>query len=110
MRLARAEKVIGIPLTEQIVADIFKRLGFEFKQEGDTFVVSPPSYRFDVEIEEDLIEEVARMYGFENIPDQPPIASLKMSAKPESKRGIHVLRQRFALRMRSAWRSGSARH
>ena len=97
MRLARAEKVIGIPLTEQIVADVFKRLGFEFKQEGDTFVVSPPSYRFDVEIEEDLIEEVARIYGFENIPDQPPIASLKMSAKPESKRGIHVLRQRFAM-------------
>lgn len=97
MRLARAEKVIGIPLTNEIVADIFKRLGFEFKQEGDVFVVTPPSYRFDIEIEEDLIEEVARMYGFENIPDQPPVASLKMSAKPESKRGIHLLRQRFAL-------------
>lgn len=97
MRLARAEKVIGIPLTNEIVADVFKRLGFEFKQEGDIFVVTPPSYRFDIEIEEDLIEEVARMYGFENIPDQPPVASLKMSAKPESKRGIHLLRQRFAL-------------
>jgi phenylalanyl-tRNA synthetase beta chain len=97
MRLARAEKVIGIPLTNEIVADVFKRLGFEFKQEGDVFVVTPPSYRFDIEIEEDLIEEVARMYGFENIPDQPPVASLKMSAKPESQRGIHLLRQRFAL-------------
>ena len=97
MRLARAEKVIGIPLTNEIVADVFKRLGFEFKQEGDLFVVTPPSYRFDIEIEEDLIEEVARMYGFENIPDQPPVASLKMSAKPESQRGIHLLRQRFAL-------------
>ncbi len=97
MRLARAEKVIGIPLTNEIVADVFKRLGFEFKQEGDVFVVTPPSYRFDIEIEEDLIEEVARMYGFENIPNQPPVASLKMSAKPESQRGIHLLRQRFAL-------------
>ena len=97
MRLARAEKVIGIPLTNDIVADVFKRLGFEFKQEGEVFVVAPPSYRFDIEIEEDLIEEVARMYGFENIPDVPPVASLKMSAKPEAKRGIHLLRQRFAL-------------
>ena len=97
MRLARAEKVIGIPLTNEIVANVFQRLGFEFKQEGGVFLVTPPSYRFDIEIEEDLIEEVARMYGFENIPDQPPIASLKMSAKPEAKRGIHVLRQRFAL-------------
>ncbi len=97
MRLARAEKVIGIPLSNDIVADVFKRLGFEFKQEGDVFVVTPPSYRFDIEIEEDLIEEVARMYGFENIPDIPPVAALKMSAKAEAKRGIHLLRQRFAL-------------
>ena len=97
MRLSRAEKVIGIPLTNEVVADVFKRLGFEFKQEGDVFIVTPPSYRFDMEIEEDLIEEVARMYGFENIPDQPPIASLKMSAKAEAKRGVHLLRQRFAL-------------
>ena len=98
MRLARAMKVIGIPLTNDIVADVFKRLGFEFKQDAnDVFVVTPPSYRFDIEIEEDLIEEVARMYGFENIPDQPPVASLKMSAKAEAKRGVHLLRQRFAL-------------
>ena len=97
MRLARAEKVIGIPLTKEVVADVFLRLGFEFKQEGDVFVVTPPSYRFDIEIEEDLIEEVARMYGFENIPDQSPVATLKMSAKAEAKRGIHLLRQRFAL-------------
>ncbi len=98
MRLARAAKVIGIPLTVEIVADVFKRLGFEFKQEpNDVFVVTPPSYRFDIEIEEDLIEEVARMYGFENIPDTPPISSLKMSAKPEARRGIHLLRQRLAL-------------
>lgn len=97
MRLARAQKVLGIPLTNEVAADVFKRLGFEFKQEGDVFTVTPPSYRFDIEIEEDLIEEVARMYGFENIPDQPPVASLKMSAKAEAKRGVHLLRQRLAL-------------
>ncbi|OZA00815.1 MAG: phenylalanine--tRNA ligase subunit beta, partial [Polynucleobacter sp. 24-46-87] len=98
MRLARAMKVIGIPLTKEIVADVFKRLGFEFNLEAsDVFVVTPPSYRFDIEIEEDLIEEVARMYGFENIPDVPPVAALKMSAKAEAKRGVHLLRQRLAI-------------
>ena len=97
MRLTRAEKVIGIPLSKEVVADVFKRLGFECKQDADGFIVTPPSYRFDIEIEEDLIEEVARMYGFENIPDQPPVATLKMSAKAEAKRGIHLLRQRLAL-------------
>ncbi|MBU3621514.1 phenylalanine--tRNA ligase subunit beta [Polynucleobacter sp. CS-Odin-A6] len=98
MRLARSEKVIGISLTNEIVADVFKRLGFEFTHDAnDVFVVTPPSYRFDIEIEEDLIEEIARMYGFENIPDIPPVASLKMSAQAEAKRGVHLLRQRLAL-------------
>ncbi|QWD45097.1 phenylalanine--tRNA ligase subunit beta [Polynucleobacter paneuropaeus] len=97
MRLDRASKVIGIPLTTQIVSGVFQGLNFDFKLESDTFIVTPPSYRFDIEIEEDLIEEVARMYGFESIPDHPPVASLKMSAKPEAKRAVHLLRQRFAL-------------
>jgi phenylalanyl-tRNA synthetase beta chain len=97
MRLARAMNVIGIPLTNEIVSDVFKRLGFKFTQANDVFKVTPPSYRFDIEIEEDLIEEVARMYGFENIPDVPPVAALKMSAKAEAKRGIHLMRQRLAL-------------
>ena len=97
IRLARAMKVIGIPLTNEIVSDVFKRLGFEFKQANDVFIVTPPSYRFDIEVEEDHIEEVARMYGFENIPDVPPVAALKMSAKTEAKRGIHLMRQRLAL-------------
>ena len=98
MRLERAVKVIGIPLTSQIVSGVFERLGFDFKLEADDiYLVTPPSYRFDLEIEEDLIEEVARMYGFENIPDQPPVAVLKMSAPKESNRSIHSLRQRLAL-------------
>ena len=97
MRLDRASKVIGIPLTTPIVSEVFKGLNFDFKVENDVFIVMPPSYRFDIAIEEDLIEEVARMYGFENIPDYPPVASLKMSAKPEAKRAVHLLRQRFAL-------------
>jgi phenylalanyl-tRNA synthetase beta chain len=97
MRLARAEKVIGIPLTTEVVSDVFKRLGFEFKLDSDVFIVMPPSYRFDIEIEEDLIEEVARMYGFENIPDQAPLGLLKMSVNSEAKRGIHLVRQRLAL-------------
>jgi phenylalanyl-tRNA synthetase beta chain len=97
MRLARAIKVIGIPLTQAIVSDVFQRLGFEFEFASEVFEVTPPSYRFDIQIEADLIEEVARLYGFENIPDTPPIATLKMSAPAESKRDIHLLRQRLAL-------------
>jgi phenylalanyl-tRNA synthetase beta chain len=102
LRLQRAIDVIGIPLTTAIVSDVFTRLGFAFTVNDDadaaktTFVVTPPSYRFDLEIEEDLIEEVARLYGFENIPDHPPTASLKMSAPPEARRGVHRLRHALA--------------
>jgi phenylalanyl-tRNA synthetase beta chain len=100
MRLARAEKVIGIPLTVAIVKDLFDRLGLEFSVSGEhqhaVFTVKPPSYRFDLEIEEDLIEEVARLYGFENIPDHPPKAELKMSAPPEAMRSVHTIRHRLA--------------
>ena len=102
LRLQRAIDVIGIPLTTAIVSDVFTRLGFAFtvKDSADAaktaFIVTPPSYRFDIEIEEDLIEEVARLYGFENIPDHPPTAALKMSAPPEARRSVHRLRHALA--------------
>ena len=64
--------------------------------EGEAFVVTPPSYRFDLEIEEDLIEEVARVHGFERIPAHPPRAPARMSAPPEARRSLHALRERLA--------------
>ena len=100
MRLERASRVIGIPLSANQVSDVFKRLGLKFtisgQGEATVFTVQAPSYRFDLEIEEDLIEEVARLYGFENIPDSPPKAELKMSAPLERQRPVHSLRHRLA--------------
>jgi len=93
MRLARCHRVLGVPVTPEQVAKIFGSLGLEFTVEGDDFIVSPPSYRFDLEIEEDLIEEVARIYGFESIPDVPPMARAKMFSQPEIRRGAHALRR-----------------
>ena len=93
MRLARCQRVLGMQVSSEQVAGVFASLGFEFGVVGDTFTVTPPSYRFDLTIEEDLIEEVARMIGFDNIPVRPPVASAKMHAKPEGKRGAHALRQ-----------------
>lgn len=93
MRLARCHRVLGVPVTQAEVAKIFGSLGLDFKIEGDDFVVTPPSYRFDLELEEDLIEEVARIYGFENIPAEPPMARAKMYSQPEIRRGAHALRR-----------------
>jgi phenylalanyl-tRNA synthetase beta chain len=96
MRTARAAKVIGVPLTDAVVADIFTRLHLEFTQEPGKFFVTAPSYRFDIEIEEDLIEEVARVYGFENIPTLPPVAPSAMLVEPENTRSLFAVRHQLA--------------
>src|SRR5690606_11921740 len=86
MRTRRAAKIIGVEVPDVEIQGIFERLGFETSRDGDAFVVAPPSYRFDIEIEEDLIEEVARVYGFERIPSHPPVAPAVMRAQPEGRR------------------------
>jgi phenylalanyl-tRNA synthetase beta chain len=96
LRTARAQKVIGVPITDAIVADIFTRLHLPFTQSEGRFEVTSPSYRFDIEIEEDLIEEVARVYGFENIPANPPVAPSAMLIAPEDTRSLFTLRHQMA--------------
>jgi len=96
MRVARAQKVIGVPITGDEMAGVFERLALPYEWEGEDFVVTPPSYRFDLEIEEDLIEEVARVHGFERIPAHPPRAPARMSALPETRRSLHAVRERLA--------------
>jgi phenylalanyl-tRNA synthetase beta chain len=94
MRVARAQKVIGVPIAPKEMASVFKRLGFDVASKKDAFVVDPPSYRFDLAIEEDLIEEVARLHGFERIAAHPPRAAATMLPPPA--RGLHELRERLA--------------
>ncbi|HUH60098.1 MAG TPA: phenylalanine--tRNA ligase subunit beta [Candidimonas sp.] len=96
MRLSRCHRVLGVPVSPQEVSQIFTRLGLAFTIDNDVIVVTPPSYRFDLFIEEDLIEEVARIYGFERIPDLPPVARAQMRTDRETLRGPHALRARMA--------------
>ncbi|ARP95473.1 phenylalanine--tRNA ligase subunit beta [Bordetella genomosp. 13] len=98
MRLARCHRVLGVAVPAEEVARIFTSLGLPYTREGDDFVVQPPSYRFDLVIEEDLIEEVARIHGFENIPSVPPVARAKMHSRPEARHGLHGLRRQVAAR------------
>jgi len=96
MRAARAEKIIGIPIAEKEMAGVFHRLAFPFSLKKKVFTVNPPSYRFDLEIEEDLIEEVARLHGFERIQAHPPRVAASMLRAPEAHRPLHALRERLA--------------
>jgi phenylalanyl-tRNA synthetase beta chain len=76
LRVARAAKVIGMPLTQAQCADALQGLGLPVTLGDGTVTVAPPSYRFDLAIEEDLIEEVARMVGYNHLPTTPPLAPI----------------------------------
>ena len=95
MRVARAQKVIGVQVPAKEMASVFSRLGFDTSFKKHLFTVTPPSYRFDIAIEEDLIEEVARLYGFERIAAHPPRVAATMLRVREQKRSLHALRERL---------------
>ena len=92
MRVARCRKILGIPVETAEIEKIFTQLQLPHTFDGEVFTVTPPSYRFDIEIEEDLIEEVARIYGFERIPDNPPKALAAMLPSNETRRSEHDMR------------------
>jgi phenylalanyl-tRNA synthetase beta chain len=96
LRTARAERVLGLPLGAERIAALFRGLALSFVQQGDDFLVTPPSWRFDMEIEEDLIEEIARLYGYDNIPSPAPRGPLKMLVEQEARRPAYRLRQMLA--------------
>ena len=78
LRMAKLNSILGITLDESLVAKLFDQLGFTYTQKAGVFEVSPPSYRFDISREEDLVEEIARLHGYDNIPAIAPIADLRM--------------------------------
>ena len=93
LRPARVAKVLGLAFSAEQIGELFARLALAYTREGDDFVVTPPSYRFDIEIEEDLIEEIARVYGYDNIAARPPQARLAMLPQTEDARSLHAVRQ-----------------
>ena len=96
LRAARVRRVLGIALTADCVAGMFERLNLTVARDGEDFVVTPPSYRFDLEIEEDLIEEIARLHGYDNIPSVPPRGPISMLPRPEAKRDTMFIRRLVA--------------
>lgn len=92
LRVARAGRVLGIALDDSQVEDILRRAGLGFTAERGVFHVTPPSYRFDLAIEEDLIEELARLYGYDHIPETPPHGDLGMLPEPERRRRLSEIR------------------
>ena len=98
VRSARAEKVLGIELTDAEIGGIFARLELAAAKTADGYSVTPPSYRFDIAIEEDLIEEIARIHGYERIPASRPRVRAAMREQPETVRPLTRVKEAIAAR------------
>lgn len=95
LKRANLDRLIGIQIDTDKVTDIFQRLGLNVQTGQDSWTVDVPSYRFDIAIAEDLIEEVARVYGYHNIPPAAPNASLQMSKHQERITPLMLMKQRL---------------
>ena len=76
--IAKVADVIGIEIEPARMVNILTQLGFTVDAQADALVCTPPSYRFDMSIKEDLVEEIARIYGYDNIPNALPRLEVSM--------------------------------
>ena len=83
LRRARIERLLGIAIPDADVEEILGRLGMQLTANDDGWQVHAPSYRFDVAIEADLIEELARIYGYDNVPASRPHGAMTILPEPE---------------------------
>jgi len=96
LRQSKVNQVLAFEMPAAEIEEILTRLGMEIEQSGEgEWTIAVPSYRFDISIEADLIEELARVYGYNNLPVKVPTAELNMIANDESKVGIKDVRRQL---------------
>lgn len=98
LRRARLKRVLGVTVSDAEVARIFTALGMAVEELAEGWRVTAPSRRFDIEREEDLIEEVARIFGYDNIPAAMPAGEIGLAIEPEGRLHELALREQLAAR------------
>ncbi len=93
LRAERARRVLGIDLDVETISSLLQRLNFSFTESNGNFHVIVPSYRFDLSIEVDLIEELARLHGYDHIPALSPNSALNLLPQNESQQELSQIRQ-----------------
>jgi phenylalanyl-tRNA synthetase beta chain len=93
LRRERMAKLLGANIADKDIVTILKRLGMPVAKAAAGWRVTPPSWRYDISRECDLIEEVARVTGYENLPQRSPVAVMRMGSAPEGRVTEDRLRQ-----------------
>jgi phenylalanyl-tRNA synthetase beta chain len=98
LRLARAEQLLGLAVDAATVTTKLKSLGMQVASAGNTFTITPPSWRFDIQIEADLVEEIARTVGLDAIPEASARQPHRFQSRPERRMGELAILQLLAAR------------
>ncbi len=93
LRKSQIKRILGIELDEQFVSETFTNLGMQCNYQEKQWNTVPPSHRFDLNIEVDLIEELARIYSYDAIPVSAPSNKLKMRVANERHETIKRIRE-----------------
>jgi phenylalanyl-tRNA synthetase beta chain len=96
VRPARVRALLGYHVADDEMVAILRRLSCAPESQGEALLATPPTWRFDLAIEEDFVEEVARLHGYEHVPAQPPRSSLPMLRLREGERDRFDLRRSLA--------------
>lgn len=80
--------VLGTVIPNEEILNVFRKLGFSYKVNGETIKVTVPTRRLDISIKEDLIEEVSRIYGVDNIEGKLPIVPMRKGSYDKTQREI----------------------
>lgn len=84
LRQLRIKRILGVALAEAEVEGILQRLGMAVVKDSEGWQVTPPGFRFDIAIEADLIEELGRVYGYNNLPQSSLLMRSALSQAPEA--------------------------
>lgn len=95
LREPAIERLLGIAMAPNEVTDILTRLGLQVTKTAEGWTVLPPSYRFDISIEADLIEELARIYGYDRLPARTPSAAVPLAKVSENLLGVKEIRRQL---------------
>ena len=98
LRRARVTRVLGIAIADAEIERILRALGMQVEACANGWQVTPPSRRFDIAIEEDLIEELARIHGYANVPTRLPSGGIVPHAPSETRVAANALREQLAAR------------